>query len=143
MVSRVHTVHIVYIQYEQKDDEMKIIISNSNKQPIYEQIAYQIKEQIIKGVLIENTALPSIRNLAKELQVSVITTKRAYEELESEGYINTVPGKGTFIACQNVEDIKEQKYKMIEEDLIKIIEESKVFDISKSELIEMINLIYE
>lgn len=143
MVSRVHTVHIVYIQYEQKDDEMKIIISNSNKQPIYEQIAYQIKEQIIKGVLIENTALPSIRNLAKELQVSVITTKRAYEELESEGYINTVPGKGTFIACQNVEDIKEQKYKMIEEDLIKIIEESKVFDISKSELIEMIHLIYE
>lgn len=122
---------------------MKIIISNSSKQPIYEQIEHQIKEQIIKGVLIENTVLPSIRNLAKELQISVITTKRAYEELEREGYIHTVPGKGTFIANQNVENIKEQKYKMIEEDLIKIIEESKVFDISKTELIEMINLIYE
>jgi GntR family transcriptional regulator len=122
---------------------MKIIISNSSKQPIYEQIECQIKEQIIKGVLIENTALPSIRNLAKELQISVITTKRAYEELEREGYIHTVPGKGTFIACQNAEDIKEQKYKIIEEDLIKIIEESKIFNISKSELIEIINLIYE
>ena len=136
--------HIVYIQYEQdKDDGMKIIISNSSKQPIYEQIAYQIKEQIVKGVLIEDTALPSIRNLAKELQVSVITTKRAYEELEKERYIHTVPGKGTFIACQSVEDIKEQKYKMIEAGLIKIIDECNIFDISKSELIEMINLIYE
>lgn len=122
---------------------MKILISNSIKQPIYEQIAYQIKEQIIKGVLIENTALPSIRNLAKELQISVITTKRAYEELEREGYIHTVPGKGTFIACQNIGDIKEQKYKMIEGDLIKIIQQCKIFDISKSELIEIINLIYK
>lgn len=136
--------HIVYIQYEQdKDDGMKIIISNSSKQPIYEQIAYQIKEQIVKGVLTENTALPSIRNLAKELQVSVITTKRSYEELEKDGYIHTVPGKGTFIACQSVENIKEQKYKMIETDLIKIIDSCKIFDISKSELTEMINLIYE
>lgn len=122
---------------------MKIIISNSSKQPIYEQISEQIKEQIIKGTMIENTALPSIRNLAKELQISVITTKRAYEELEKDGYIHTVPGKGTFIAFQNIDDIKEKKYKIIEEDLIKIIEESKIFDISKSELIEMINLIYE
>jgi GntR family transcriptional regulator len=137
-------VYIVYIQYEQdKDDGMKIIISNSSKQPIYEQISYQIKEQIVKGVIVENTALPSIRNLAKELQVSVITTKRAYEELEKDGYIHTVPGKGTFIASQSVENIKEQKYKMIEADLIEVIDSCRVFDISKSELIEMINLIYE
>lgn len=122
---------------------MKIIISNSSKQPIYEQITHQIKEQIIKGTLIKDTVLPSIRNLAKELQISVITTKRAYDELEREGYIHTVPGKGTFIAYQNIDEIKEKKYKMIEEDLMKIIEESKVYDISKSELIEMINLIYE
>lgn len=121
---------------------MKIIISNSSKQPIYEQITHQVKEQIIKGTLINDTALPSIRNLAKELKISVITTKRAYDELEKEGYIHTVPGKGTFIAYQNIHDIKEKKYKIIEEDLIKIIEESKVYNISKAELIEIINLIY-
>lgn len=122
---------------------MKIVVSNSSKQPIYEQITYQIKEQIIKGILNEGTVLPSIRNLAKELQVSVITTKRAYEELERDGYIHTVQGRGTFIANQNLEDIKDKKYKMIEEDLIKIIEESKSLSISKNELIEMINIIYE
>lgn len=122
---------------------MKIVISNSSKQPIYEQITYQIKEEIIKGVLSENTALPSIRNLAKDLEVSVITTKRAYEELEKEGYINTIPGKGTFVASQNIEDIKDKKNKMIEESLIKIIDECKVFEISRKELIEMINILYE
>lgn len=122
---------------------MKIVISNSSKQPIYEQITYQIKEEIIKGLLTENTLLPSIRNLAKELGVSVITTKRAYEELEREGYIHTIPGKGTFVASQNIDDIKDKKNKMIEEDLIKIIEECKVFKISRDELIEMINILYE
>lgn len=122
---------------------MNIIISNSSKQPIYEQITYQIKEQIIKGLLSENTSLPSIRNLAKELGISVITTKRAYEELEREGYINTIPGKGTFVACQNIDDIKDKKNKMIEEELINIIEECIVYEISKDELIEMINILYE
>ncbi|MDD2496123.1 MAG: GntR family transcriptional regulator [Tissierellia bacterium] len=122
---------------------MKIVISNSSKQPIYEQITYQIKEEIIKGLLTENTVLPSIRNLAKELGVSVITTKRAYEELEREGYIHTIPGKGTFVASQNIDDIKDKKNKMIEEDLIRIIEECKVFKISRDELIEMINILYE
>ncbi len=122
---------------------MNIIISNSSKQPIYEQITYQIREQIIKGLLSENTSLPSIRNLAKELGISVITTKRAYEELEREGYINTIPGKGTFVACQNIDDIKDKKNKMIEEELINIIEECIVYEISKDELIEMINILYE
>lgn len=122
---------------------MNIIISNSSKQPIYEQITYQIKEQIIKGLLSENTSLPSIRNLAKELGISVITTKRAYEELEREGYINTIPGKGTFVACQNIDDIKDKKNKMIEEELINIIQECIAYEISKDELIEMINILYE
>ncbi len=122
---------------------MNIIISNSSKQPIYEQITYQIREQIIKGLLSENTSLPSIRNLAKELGISVITTKRAYEELEREGYINTIPGKGTFVAFQNIDDIKDKKNKMIEEELINIIEECIVYEISKDELIEMINILYE
>lgn len=122
---------------------MKILISNSNKQPIYEQISYQIKEQIIKGILVKDALLPSIRNLAKELQVSVITTKRAYEELEKEGYIYIIPGKGTFIATHNIDDIKEKKYKMIEEDLIKIVELSKVLNITKDEFINLINLMYK
>jgi len=122
---------------------MKIIISNTCKQPIYEQIRGQIKEQVIRGALIEDTPLPSIRNLAKDLHVSVITTKRAYEELEKEGYIHTIPGKGTFISYQNVEDIREKKYKIIEDGLNKIVEESKILEISKEQLIEIINLIYE
>lgn len=122
---------------------MKILISNSNKQPIYEQISYQIKEQIIKEILVKDDLLPSIRNLAKELQVSVITTKRAYEELEKDGFIHTVPGKGTFVACQNIEEIKEKKIKMIEKDLIKIVEDCKILNISKDELVEMINLLYD
>lgn len=122
---------------------MKIIISNSSKQPIYEQITYQIKEEIIKGLLLENTPLPSIRNLAKELGVSVITTKRAYEDLDREGYIHTIPGKGTFVASQNIDDIKDKKNKIIEESLIEIIEECKILEISKDKLIEMIDILYE
>ncbi len=121
---------------------MKILISNSNKQSIYEQISFQIKEQIIKGELAKDELLPSIRNLAKELQVSVITTKRAYEELERDGFIHTVPGKGTFVAGQNLNSIKEKKFKMIEEDLIKIVKDSKMLNISKDELIQSITLIY-
>ncbi len=121
---------------------MKIIISNSNKQPIYEQISFQIKEQIIKGQLAKDELLPSIRNLAKELQISVITSKRAYEELERDGFIHTVPGKGTFVAGENIKSIKEKKFKMIEADLINLVNKSKMLDISKDELIESITLIY-
>lgn len=122
---------------------MKILISNSNKQPIYEQISFQIKEQIITGDLIKDELLPSIRNLAKELEVSVITTKRAYDELERDGFIHTVPGKGTYVAGQNLNSLKEKKYKMIEEDLIKIVNDSKMLNISKEDLIQNITLIYD
>ena len=122
---------------------MKILISNSNKQPIYEQISFQIKEQIITGELVRDEILPSIRNLAKELQVSVITTKRAYEELERDGFIHTVPGKGTYVAGQNINSLKEKKYKMIEDDLIKIVNDSKMLNISKDDLIQSITLIYD
>lgn len=122
---------------------MKVVISNSSKQPIYEQIIYQIKEEIIKGLLPSNTMLPSIRNLAKELGVSVITTKRVYEELDREGYIHTIPGKGTFVATQNIDNIKDKKNKMVEDSLISIIEQCKMLSISRDELIEMINILYE
>ena len=127
----------------EKDDEMKILILNSSKQPIYEQISFQIKEQILKGVLSKDELLPSIRNLAKELQISVITTKRAYEELERDGFIHTVPGKGTFVAQQNISSLKEKKLNMIKNDLIKIVGESKMLNISKDELIDLIITIYE
>lgn len=122
---------------------MNIIISNSSQEPIYEQIVKQIKNNIIKGELEEGEILPSIRGLAQELQISVITTKRAYEELEHEGFIETVPGKGSFVSTQNKELIKEKKLKMMEEKLMEVIEESRDLNISIEDLIDMLRLIYE
>ncbi|QED48773.1 GntR family transcriptional regulator [Cytobacillus dafuensis] len=121
---------------------MKIIISNTSKEPIYEQIIKQIKELVLKGELQESDSLPSIRQLAKDLQISVITTKRAYEELEKDGFIVSVVGKGSFIASQNKELLKERRLKIMEEKLIEIIEESKIIDLSKEELIEMVLILY-
>ncbi|MBD7946427.1 GntR family transcriptional regulator, partial [Psychrobacillus sp. Sa2BUA9] len=91
---------------------MQIIISNSSKEPIYEQITSQIKSLILAGELQEGAAIPSMRNLAKELQISVITTKRAYEELEKAGFIYSIVGKGSFVAEQNLEVIREKKLKV-------------------------------
>ncbi|QSQ08721.1 HTH-type transcriptional repressor YtrA [Koleobacter methoxysyntrophicus] len=122
---------------------MNIIISNSSQQPLYQQIVTQIKNQIIRGELEEGEALPSMRNLAKELQISVITTKRAYEELEREGYIVTVAGKGSFVADQNRELLRERRLKIIEEKLAEVIAESRVLNIGLDELKEMIQLLYE
>ncbi|MBZ5748971.1 MULTISPECIES: GntR family transcriptional regulator [Metabacillus] len=122
---------------------MNIIITNSNDQPIYFQIKTQIKEQILHGELIEKESLPSIRKLAKELQISVITIKKAYEELEREGFIETFPGKGSFVAAQNKELLKEKQLKVIEDQLAKVINDSKAFDIRLDELIEILTLLYE
>lgn len=122
---------------------MKIIISNSNGQPIYEQIVSQIKSLIISGELNEGDALPSMRLLAKELRISVITTKRAYEELEKEGFIFSVTGKGSFIARKNIDMIKEQQLKEIENHIQEIISLADNCGIKLDELIEMITLIYE
>src|SRR5690625_7602338 len=94
---------------------MQIIISNSSKEPIYEQITDQIKSSILSGELQEGDAIPSMRRLAKDLQISVITTKRAYEELEKAGFIYSMVGKGSFVAEQNLEVIREKKLKVIEE----------------------------
>ncbi|HHV46734.1 MAG TPA: GntR family transcriptional regulator [Tissierellia bacterium] len=122
---------------------MRIIISNSSDEPIYEQITKQIKEQILKGELKEGDLLPSIRGLARDLQISVITTKRAYEELEREGFIETVQGKGSFVAGQNRELIKEKKLNIIEEKLSKVVEESKALGISFDEILELLKILYE
>jgi len=120
-----------------------IIISNSSAEPIYEQIVRQIKKAIITGRLQEGQGLPSIRNLARELQISVITTKRAYEELEREGLIVTVGGKGSFVAGQNREFLREKQLNLLEEKLAAIVKEAQNMGIGKSELQEMLDLLYE
>ncbi|NQX80886.1 MAG: GntR family transcriptional regulator [Flavobacteriaceae bacterium] len=121
---------------------MKIIISNASSKPIYEQISGQIKAQIISGELKEGDPLPSIRKLAKELSISVITTKRTYEELDREGYIDTVAGKGTFVAIQNKELLKEKKMKSIEDKMSDTILEAQKLGITFEELQEMLNILY-
>ncbi|MBS4197485.1 GntR family transcriptional regulator [Lederbergia citri] len=122
---------------------MNVIISNSSEQPIYIQIKEQIKEQILRGDLKKKSALPSIRKLAKDLQISVITTKRAYDELELEGFIETFPGKGSYVAAQNHEFLKEKQLKMIEEKLIDVINDSKAFNISLDEIKQILSVLYE
>ena len=122
---------------------MKIIISNSSNEPIYQQIVSQIKESILKGELEAGEALPSIRSLAKELQISVITTKRAYEELEKEGFIDTVAGKGSFVAAHNKELLKEKRLAMVETKLIETIITAKALELSLDQLKEMLEILYE
>ena len=122
---------------------MKIIISNSSEDPIYEQIIKQIKNQIINGELEEEEPLPSIRKLARELGISVITTKRAYEELEKEGFIDTVGGKGSFVAGQNREFLKEKKMKAVEDKLTEAVAEARMLDIGYKELKEMLSILYK
>lgn len=122
---------------------MDIIISNASQAPIYEQIEKQIKNLIMKGELQENEALPSIRNLAKELQISVITTKRAYEELERDGYIVSVPGKGSYVAAQNKALLREMRMKIVEEKLLAAVEAGKSIELKFEEMNEMLKLLYE
>ncbi|ADH61753.1 transcriptional regulator, GntR family [Thermoanaerobacter mathranii subsp. mathranii str. A3] len=122
---------------------MNIIISNSSEEPIYEQIVRQIKEAILKGELEEGELLPSIRNLAKELQISVITTKRAYDELEKEGFIATIPGKGTYVAAQNKELMREKRLKIVEEKLVEAIIAAKAVNLSLEEIKEMLEILYK
>lgn len=122
---------------------MKIIISNSSKESIYEQITTQIKSLILSGELKEGDSIPSMRNLAQELQVSVITTKRAYEELEKEGFIYSIVGKGSFIAEQNMDLIREKKLKVIEEQLANVVTNSKEIGLSLHELSQLLQLLYE
>lgn len=122
---------------------MNIIITNTTGQPIYDQIVTQIKNMIINGELKEGDALPSMRFLAKELKISVITTKRAYEELEKEGFIVSYTGKGSFVAGTNQEFLREQKLKEVENYLQKAAKEAKACNISEKELTDMLKLFYE
>ncbi|MCM1259222.1 MAG: GntR family transcriptional regulator [Roseburia sp.] len=120
---------------------MEIIIKNSSDQPIYEQIYAQIRDMILTGVLKEGEMLPSIRGLAKDLRISVITTKRAYDELERAGYVNTVGGKGCFVAETNRELIREENLKKIETHMNEIAKLAKSCGLSHETLMEMFRLL--
>ncbi len=122
---------------------MEIIISNSINTPIYEQIKEQIKSKIISNELKPNELLPSIRNLAKDLRCSVITTKNAYEELEKEGYVKTIPSKGVYVNTINKNIAREEQLNKIEELLDKAVNLAKINNITKKEINEIINILYE
>lgn len=122
---------------------MKIIISNTSDPPIYQQIKDQIKDAIIRGELKEGEILPSIRALANDLRVSVLTTRRVYDELESEGFITTKAGKGSFVAKENFELLLESKRHMVEVKLTEAWKTARSLGISKSELVAMMDLLFE
>ncbi len=121
---------------------MDIIISNSSEKPIYEQITSQIKNLIMNDTLQAGEALPSMRLLAKELRISVITTKRAYEELERDGFLETVPGKGCFVARKNMEFIREEQLRLTEEALQKAVGIAKNSGITLNELKDTLSVLY-
>lgn len=122
---------------------MEIIISNSSNQPIYEQIVRQVKSQIMAGDLSAGEQLPSIRALANSLRVSAITTKRAYADLEAQSFIETVQGKGSFVAGGNAEMLREERLREIEERLLQAIEAGRALDLGDEELIEMMRTLLE
>ncbi len=121
---------------------MKIVLSQTSKTPLYLQIKEQIKDQIIRGELKEGDSLPSIRVLAKNLHVSVITTKRAYEELENEGFIFSSVGKGTFVAGQQTEVLREWRIRELENQLEELVFEGKRIGLTEQELIDMVKIYY-
>ncbi|HKM16945.1 MAG: GntR family transcriptional regulator [Firmicutes bacterium] len=122
---------------------MDIIISNSSGKPLYEQIIGQIKKMIISGELKPGEMLPSMRYLAKELRISVITTKRAYEELEREGFITTVQGKGSFVSEHNMELIREQQLRLVEQYLEQAVAAAKQAGISQEEMVTIVEVYYQ
>lgn len=122
---------------------MHIVISNQSKEPIYEQIYHQIQKQVLADELKPGASLPSMRQLAKDLGISVITTKRAYEELEKDGFIFSIVGKGSFVSEQNHEMIRERKRRVIEEQLVAAIQNSKEIGVSLQELQELLIILYE
>lgn len=122
---------------------MNLIISNSSGKPIYKQITAQIKNSILSGELQEGEALPSMRALAKDLRISVITTKRAYEDLERDGFVVTVAGKGCFVAPRNLELMREEQRKRVEQTLEQAVEQAQAASITLEEMQQMLSLLYE
>lgn len=122
---------------------MDVIVSNVSDRPIYEQIYMQLKGAILRGELREGDALPSIRALAKDLRISVITTKRAFDDLERDGFIYSVQGKGSFVAAKNSELLREENLKQIEQKLSEALMLARQGGISDQELIEMLQVILQ
>ena len=127
----------------ERGDRVTIFIDNKSGAPIYDQIYSQIKNQIINGTLQEDEALPSIRNLAKDLRISVVTTKRAYDELEREGFIYTVAAKGCFVAPKNVELLREENLKKIEDYMRKIAQLAASCNLTTQDILDMFDIIEE
>jgi len=147
-VSTVYTVNVQLIyRYTVKNvQEVSVIfifIDNKNGEAIYSQIYSQIKENIISGKLKENEPLPSIRSLAKDLQISVITTKRAYDELEKNGFIYTRAGKGCFVARQNTDRLREENLKKIENHILEIIKLKRSTSLTTKDIVEMFRIMEE
>ena len=122
---------------------MELIISNSSGKPIYEQITNQIKGLILSGELTAGEMLPSMRQLARDLHISVITTKRAYEDLERDGFLTNVPGKGCFVAQANSEVMREETLRRVQDALVQAIEIAKTGGVTAKELTELVELLYE
>lgn len=122
---------------------MRIVISNSSTDPIYEQIVRQIQAEIVSGNLAEGTPLPSIRSLARDLGISVITTKRAYEELQRGGFVDSVGGKGSFVAPQNREFLREKARRLVEGKLAEAVRSARTYGIDAEELHAMLRLLWE
>lgn len=121
---------------------MEILISSNSNRPIYEQVTSQIKEMIMNGELKNGEALPSVRALARTLHISIITVQRAYEDLQNEGFIETVVGKGTFVSVRNLDFIREKKFKEVEEKLQEAAEMARRNGLSLEKLIELLNMFY-
>ena len=138
LLTKLYKLYIIHIYSYKRGDGVNILIDNKSGAPIYDQIYSQIKSQIISGDLKENEMLPSIRGLAKDLRISFITTKRAYDELEKEGFIYTIQAKGCFVAPKNVELLREENLKKIEEHIEEIIKLAASCNLSKEDIIEMI-----
>lgn len=122
---------------------MEIIISNTNSKPIYEQIVLQIKEMIMNGKLKPNDPLPSMRKLAKDLHISIITTQRAYDELAKDGFITVIPAKGAFVSNQNNDFIREENFRRIEKGIQEICTLARQSGVTKEEIQNLVTIIYE
>lgn len=122
---------------------MKILISNTSDDPLYQQIKDQIKEAILKEELTEGDSLPSIRAFSNDLKVSVLTIRRVYDELEKEGFVTSQVGIGTFVSTSNIDLLRDSKRRLVEEKMQDMIQTAKSLDITKTELNDMMNILYE
>ena len=122
---------------------MKIVISNTSEIPLYQQIKDQIKDAVLKEELVEGDALPSIRTIANDLKVSVLTIRRVYDELEQEGFITSQVGIGTFVSTSNIELLRDSKRRIVEQKMLDMIQTAKSLNISKDELNAMMDILYE